>query len=126
MTLAELGLITLVTCPYVQEEVQRNLTLKLPGAVPYFERLRESIPWEALDDPAPDEVDLWLEVIEPKDAPILAAAVAAAPDRFVTLDKAHFLESSQVAERSRLIICTPGELIREIRRLLSGLTGGEV
>lgn len=45
--------------------------------------------------------------------------------RFVTLDKTDFLESPQVAEPSGLRICTPGQLLREIRRLLAGLTGGE-
>lgn len=125
LTLAELGFITLVTCPYIQEEVRRNLELKLPEAVPYFDRLKDSIPWGMIDDPTQDEVDLWLEVIRAKDAPVLAAAVTAAPDRFVTLDKTDFLESLQVAERSRLRICTPGQLLREIRNLLAGLTGGE-
>jgi len=125
LTLAELGLITLVTCPYVQEEVRRNLELKLHEAVSYFDRLEESVPWEIIDDPTQDEVDLWLEVIIAKDAPVLAAAATAAPDRFVTLDKIDFLESPQVAQRSGLRICTPGQLLREIRRLLAGLTDGE-
>ncbi|MFQ5857545.1 MAG: hypothetical protein ACE5LU_18210 [Anaerolineae bacterium] len=99
--------------------------MKLPDAVPYFNHLQHSIPWEAIDDPTQDEVDTWLEIVRAKDAPVLAAAVAATPDRFVTLDKTDFLESPEIAERSKLNICTPGELVREIRRLLGGLSGRE-
>lgn len=126
LTLAELGLITLITCPYVQDETRRNLALKLPDALPYFDNLQDSIPWETVGDPTPDEVKPWLEVIKAKDAPVLAAAVNAAPDRFVTLDKTDFLEVPEVAERSELNVCSPGQLIREIRQLLAaGLSGEE-
>ncbi len=126
LTLAELGLITLVTCPYIQDETRRNLALKLPDALPYFDNLQDSIPWETVEDPTSDEVKPWLHVIKAKDAPVLAAAVNAGPDRFVTLDRTDFLEVPEVAERSKLSICSPGQLIREIRQLLAaGLSSEE-
>lgn len=119
LTLAELGLITLITCPYVQEETRRNLALKLPDALPYFDNLHDSIPWEQVDDPPQEAVETWMQIIREKDAPVLAAAVSAAPNRFVTLDKADFLDAPAVAERSGINICTPGELMREIRHILA-------
>ncbi len=119
LILAELGLVTLVTCPYVLEEVRRNLALKLPEAEPYFDQLQASIPWEMVDDPHKDEVDQWMELVPAKDAPVLAAAVSAAPSRFVTLDKVHFLDKPEVAKRSGLNICAPGQLMQEIREVLA-------
>lgn len=52
-------------------------------------------------------------MIEAKDTPILAAAVLAKPDRFVTLNTKHFTEA--VAQASGLTIRTPAEFIQEIR-----------
>jgi predicted nucleic acid-binding protein len=66
----------------------------------------------------PEDVIRWQSVIEPKDAPILAAAVASAPDRFLTLDVKNFIEPARVAEKSGLRIETPAEFVQAIRALV--------
>ncbi len=118
LTLAEVGLLRLVVCPYVLEETERNLVKKLPEALPYYRRLCHSLKWELIEDPAPEEARQWIDVIEAKDAPVLAAAVQARPARLVTLNTKDFTMSPEVAEQTGLVICTPADLLREIRALL--------
>ena len=123
LVLAEVGLVKPVVCPYVLQEVERNLAKKLPALLPLYRQLLERLPFEIVDNPPPPEVQRWTAVIAPKDAPVLAAAVAANPHRLVTLDTHDFLSSPQVAQQSGLVICTPGDLIRQVRTLLvSGLS----
>lgn len=74
-----------------------------------------------VSDPAPAEVRRWAGIIETKDAPVLAAAVEAKPARLVTLNTKDF--TSEVARQTRLEICTPGNLVREIRALLEKKLG---
>jgi len=126
LTLGELGLLKLIVCPHVLQESERNLIKKLPEALPYYRRLLQGLALETVDDASSAAVVMWAEIIEAKDAPVLAAAIAASPHRLVTLDPKHFLDPPQVAERSGLAICTPAELLQEIRTLLeSGLAAGE-
>ena len=53
------------------------------------------------------------------DAPILAAAINAAPDRLVTLNTQHFIDDLEVAKKSGLVIQTPGQFMIEIRGFLT-------
>lgn len=119
MALAELGLLRPVVCPYVMDEAERNIQRKTPEAVPRYREVRANIAWELVPDPTLDQVKTWIGVIVPKDAPVLAAAVIAQPHRLVTLDTKDFIEPPQVAAQSNLRICTPGDLMREIRGILS-------
>lgn len=121
LILAELGLLKLVVCPYILKETERNLAKKLSEALPYYRRLCNSLDWEVVSDPAPAEVRRWAGIIETKDAPVLAAAVEAKPARLVTLNTKDF--TSEVARQTRLEICTPGNLVREIRALLEKKLG---
>jgi predicted nucleic acid-binding protein len=50
-----------------------------------------------------------------KDAPIVAAAVAANVDCSVTWDRKHPINPPEVAERSGLQVLTPGELMNSLR-----------
>jgi predicted nucleic acid-binding protein len=92
LVMAEIGLYRLVVCRQVLDETERNLRKKLPAALPVFAELMMAINPEVVPDPGPEEVVRWQSVIEPKDAPILAAAVAASPDCFLTLDVKDFIE----------------------------------
>lgn len=119
MALAELGLLCPVVCPYVMDEAERNIQRKTPEALPRYREVRANISWELVSDPTPDQVRTWISVIVPKDAPVLAAAVIAQPHRLVTLDTKDFIEPPQVTAQSGLRICTPGDLLREIRGILA-------
>lgn len=117
IVLAELGLLRLVVCPQIFDEVERNLQAKAPAALPYVQRLRTALNWEVVADPTPEQVRDCMAVIAAKDAPILAAAIGAHPQRLVTLDKHHF-DRSEVRQRAAFPIQTPGELLTEIRQAL--------
>jgi predicted nucleic acid-binding protein len=118
LVMAEIGLYRLVVCRQVLDETERNLRKKLPVALSVFAELMAAIGPEILPDPSPEEVIRWQSVIEPKDAPILAAAVAAAPDRFLTLDVKDFIEPIDVAEKSGLRIETPADFVQAIRAFI--------
>jgi predicted nucleic acid-binding protein len=83
--MAEIGLFKLVVSRQVLDECERNLRKKLPAALPLFAELLAAINLDIIADPPAAEVARWVSIIEAKDAPILAAAVQAAPDRFLTL-----------------------------------------
>lgn len=119
LALAELGLIRLAGCPYILAEVERNLAEKVPEFLPAYHRLMVNLNWQIVEDPRAEDVSAWLDLVPAKDAPVLAAAVAAAPHRFVTLDADHFIKPSEVAERSGLSICTPGDFLQEVRAILA-------
>ena len=118
LVLAEIGLFRLVTCRQVLEEAERNLRKKLPRALPNFAAQMSLLSLDIAPVPADEEVHRWLGIIEAKDAPILAAAVLARPDRFLTLNTRDF--TPEVAAATGLRIQTPGEFIQEIRSLISG------
>ncbi len=118
LTLVEAGLFTAVVCPCVLQEVERNLAKKLPDLLPLYRQMLDRLSLEQVNDPAANEAHRWASVIAPKDAPVLAAAVNAHPQRLVTLDIRDFLIDPNVARKSGLIICTPGELLKEVRALL--------
>ena len=120
LVLAEIGLFRLVTCPQVLDEAERNLRKKLPRALPNFVEQMARLSLEIVSMPEDEVIQEWIGVIEPKDAPILASAVLARPNRFLTLNTRDF--TPDVAEASGLVIQTPGEFIRELRSLIaSGL-----
>jgi predicted nucleic acid-binding protein len=116
LTMAEIGLFKLVLSQQVLNECERNLRKKLPAALTTFAELLATIGPEILTDPPPEESARWESIIEAKDAPILAAAVLAAPDRLLTLDVKDF--TPEVAAQTGLIIQTPGDFLQEIRGII--------
>lgn len=118
LQMAEIGLYTLVVSRLVLDEAERNLRKKLPRALPNFARQMMQIPFEIVPPPTTDEVMRWKAIIEEKDAPILATAVATQVDRFLTLNTKDF--TPEVAAQSGLHMMTPGEFVQEIRSLVYG------
>jgi len=122
IVLAELGLISVVVSSQVLEEAERNLSNKAPKALPFYHQVIESLGLEVVNEPTPGKVAECAEVIEAKDAPILAAAMEAKPARLVTLNTEDFAAPKVIAF-SKLAIQTPGEFIQEIRRSLAAAYG---
>jgi hypothetical protein len=114
--MAEIGLFKLIVSRQVLDECERNLRKKLPVALPVFAELLANIGPEILPDPPAEQSEQWESIIAAKDAPILAAAVLASPDRLLTLDITDF--SPKVAAQSGLIIQTPGDFVHEIRGII--------
>jgi len=90
LTMAEIGLFKLVISQQVLDECQRNISKKLPAALPIFAQLLAGINPEISPHPPQAESDRWTNIIEAKDAPILAAAVLANIDRLLSLNTKDF------------------------------------
>ncbi len=116
MKLAEIGLIQIVVSRQVLDEAERNLRKKLPRALPNFAAQLAQLRLEIVPDPPSEAVEVCQTYIEATDAPILAAAVIAAPDRFITLNTRDF--TAGVAVQGGLVIQTPGQFIHTIRSLV--------
>jgi predicted nucleic acid-binding protein len=117
LMLAEVGLFQLIVCPQVVTETERNLRQKLPHALPVFAEIMAILNLEIVADPPLASYQRWFTIIEPKDAPILEAAVQASVDRFLTLNTKDF--TPQVAAQTGLLIQTPGQFMRNIREIVT-------
>ncbi|MBN1956143.1 MAG: putative toxin-antitoxin system toxin component, PIN family [Anaerolineae bacterium] len=118
LSLAEAELVAIVVSEQVLAEAERTLHNKLPKAVVEYRRLLAAGSLEIVADPLDAEVAAAAEIIHPKDAPILAAAMACHVDYVVTLDRKHFLDDPHVARRSGLRIGTPGDFLAWFREQL--------
>ncbi len=109
-----------VTCAYVLEEAQRNIEKTAPDLVELHGFIASSLSdyMQVVEDPESAlvrEVEIY---VVPKDAPVVAAALAAQADYLVTLDRKHLLKES-VRQRSGLNILTPGDFLKELRSHLT-------
>lgn len=121
LILAEAGMFKMVVSKLVLDEVERNLRLKLPQALPIMADLLDQIHPEVIADPQPDEFAHWLPLIEHKDAPILQAALNAGVNYLITLNTRDF--TSEVAEASGLTIMEPRQFVERLREVISGGLG---
>jgi predicted nucleic acid-binding protein len=113
--LINLGLaskLTLVISSLVLAETQRNLGRKAPAALPLFQLFRGLLDQTAVD-PAESLVIEVAQTIEPKDAPIVAAALTAQADYLVSYDRRHILaHRTLIQKRFNLAVATPDEVLR--------------
>lgn len=117
IVMAEIGLFKVVISEQVVDECERNLMKKLPKAIPIFRQIMSTIAPEILPNPSTIEVEQRVAIIEPKDAPILAAAVVGNVNCLLTLNTKDF--TSEVSTQSGLLIQTPSQFIQEIRALIN-------
>lgn len=108
LALAEAGVIEPFICEQVVTEVIRNSEKKLPALLPYFYALFKVIPFR-LKDPSPENLCLAVNLINEKDAPILAAVVSAKTHWLLSLDR-HFLNISPGSVPFK--ISTPATFLR--------------
>jgi putative PIN family toxin of toxin-antitoxin system len=109
------GSIRVVVSQQVLEEVVRTVRAKLPDALPALRRLLVSIPPEVVADPGRKEIERWTKELLLGDAAILAAAIGAQPDYFITGDK-HFTQSPGIGEETGLRIVTPAQFLGLLER----------
>ena len=114
---AERGLIEVLVCEQILEEVRGNLEEKIPRALSVFDRLLKSVAPTIVSEPSIKSVDEAEMTIHPKDAPILAAAVEAEVDYLATLDKKHFLKPS-VQDYAPFPILLHSDLVSRLRPVL--------
>ncbi len=109
------GGINVVVSQQVLEEVIRTIKEKLPEALHALKKLLVSMPPEVITDPKLEDIKRWTRRLSVADAAILAAAVAAQPDYFVTGDN-HFLENPGIREETGLHIVTPAQFLKLTER----------
>jgi predicted nucleic acid-binding protein len=108
--------ITITISEQVVIESERALALKSPHSLPNYRDLLRMAKPRIVRIPAPKEVAKYHSIIsDPTDAPILAAAIKAGVDYLVTLNRKHFLDDPEVAEKSGLRIGTPGDALAWVR-----------
>jgi predicted nucleic acid-binding protein len=113
LILGEGGLLTLVLPEAVIGEVRRNLTDKLPETLPLFEEFLRSVPVRVCRPTARDR-ERARTLADPKDVPILAAAITAGTPLLVTHNVRHFRSGEGVR------IVRPRLLIEEARAWMTG------
>ena len=113
LLLAEIGLYELVVSRQVLDEAERNIRRKLPRALGNFAEQLSYLRLTIAADPPEEEIARWEDIIEAKDAPLLAAAVLAGVERLLTLNTRDF--TPQVGAHCGVTIQTPRAFIAELR-----------
>lgn len=109
LALSELGIIEGITSEHVQEEARRNLSKKIPDALPEFE---EIIRRGVMVDSSPTDMTSFQGFAHPKDVPVLAVAVAVKARWLVTFNLKDFYQPPQIS------VLNPGQAVRTIREVL--------
>lgn len=101
LNLAELKLIIPFVSEEVVSEVLRNVQKKLPNSLVHYYTLFKTLPFKIIDASEKD-LEVARALINVKDAPILAAAMAGQVEWLLSLDK-HFLKAGLQGKVSFII-----------------------
>jgi len=118
LRLGEITLIDCVTSTQVVTEVERNLAEKLPDKLPTL-RLILSRSLRVVPDPASQELAPYKGQADPKDLPILVAALQQGCRFLLTFNTRHYTLATE-----KIIVQRPGDFLTTVRTLLAQLTGG--
>jgi len=120
LLLAEAGQVIITVSEQVLAETERAIARKMPRALPDFREAVRATGLRIVRDPSQDEVDVYWDIIAHQaDIPIVVAAMQVKTDYLVTLNRRHFIDDPDVADRSKLCIGTPGSALTWVRRYLS-------
>lgn len=118
LRLAELELIEIVMSRQVIVEADRNIEAKLPDMLYEYRAFIERLGPVLADDPSPKNINKFLDlIVDPDDAPILAAAALYKVDCLVTWDKKHFLKTN-IKTGTDMKIFSPGAFLTYFRRYI--------
>ena len=115
LRLAEITLIEALASQQVLIEARRNLEAKLPQALPAFE-LIVSRCLKLVPDPLPADLVPFRNLADPKDVPILAAAVREGCRWLVTFNVGDYRPG-----HASIRVLRPGTFILRVRELLAHL-----
>lgn len=119
LKLGEAGVIRLQVSPQVLAEVEGALRRKAPQLLGTLILLLAASQIEVTAAPATEDIDRCERLTGYRnDALILAAAFAARPGFFVTLDREHFLDNPALREAVPFPIGTPGDCLAWVREYL--------
>jgi predicted nucleic acid-binding protein len=115
LRLAEITLIKAYVSEQVVMESTRNLEAKFPGALPAFHHLVSRC-LTVVQDPTPSQLEGYEDLADPKDLPILVAALAAGCSWLVSFNQRHYQPG-----HADVTVVNPGEFILRIRDQLAQL-----
>lgn len=113
LRMAEITLIDAVASQQVIAEVERNLAIYLPSQIPAF-RLIVSRCLRIVPDPHFEEIAAHERLANPKDLPLLVAALREGCEWLVTFNLRHYQPG-----HTNLRVAQPGTFVREVRGLLA-------
>ncbi len=117
LRLAELELIEIVLSKQVIVEADRNIEAKMPEILYEYRSFIELLAPVLVDDPSPRDIKKYSALIDPDDAPILAAAVSSIADCLVTWDRKHFLKGD-LRSITNIKVLSPGEFLKYFRNYI--------
>jgi len=107
--------VELMVSKLVLREADRNLRRKAPpAALKTFRRFLQQTNVHVVVSSAENVTEPFEGMVEPKDLPVLVAAVASKADFFLTLDKKHFLSTGLVGKIKKPRILSPSDFLRDI------------
>jgi predicted nucleic acid-binding protein len=116
LRLGEITLLECVTSTQVITEVERNFEKKLPSKLPEL-RLIISRSLRVVPDPEPEELMLYQGQADPKDLPILVAALKHGCRFLLTFNLRHYAPAT-----AEIMVQRPGDFLTTVRTLLAQLT----
>jgi predicted nucleic acid-binding protein len=103
--------VDLFVSSFVLVETERNLARKAPRALPAFRAFRDSGLLRVID-PSQADVQHIALTIEPKDAPIVAAAISTKALYLASYDRKHLLAVADlIRSQYGILVATPDELL---------------
>ena len=119
LLLAARDAIQIVISRQIVEEIERNLFRKYPELLDLFPSLLSEAGIEVVEDPDELTVEEVIEYVPyPPDAAVLAAALEAQVDCFVTGDKKHFLSKSEIEDKAGLSILSPRDFLQRVKQVI--------
>ncbi len=116
LRMAEITLIEAMASQQVITEAERNLAGYLPDVQPVFQSIVSRC-LRVVPDPSPTELDPIRGLADPKDAPLLAAAVREACQWLVTFNVRHYQPGHPSVK-----VVRPGEFVQQVRGQLAHLS----
>jgi hypothetical protein len=113
LLMGEITLLDCVTSRQAIVEVERNLGSKLPAKLPEF-RLLTSRCLRVVADPPASELPAYTGMADPKDLPLLVAALHEQCDYLVTFNIRHYFPHGRV-----ITVLRPGDFLQTVRAMLS-------
>ena len=108
-------MLRLVAGPTVLRQADEVVRRKAPASLPALAQLLDAGRVETSPAPRKNQVEVARQHVQyAPDAQVLAEAIRAKPDWFVTPDKEHFLNQKREL-RFAFVIGTPGDLIQSLK-----------